>query len=261
MESILLTPDIIVSGNASADSTILFSDIFNLFPTSFQYISSRFKNDYQVAVYSDSGFYEAGKTRKLRHQSMIGYADDMIDFLETNNIKNIIYVAHSVNALLAFIVATKAPHLFSKIVLTSAVPCLIADAEMQCPCGFHSTSLHELFTCIMQKQVNEHNNSVVQFTDILATAFAQKTYEEAQAIFHLLFTTDCRNYLSDFLIPTVILQVSADKMSTNEAGYFMYRCIPDSQLVRIKAKGQLPYLDSPEEIIKAMKFFIHSSSF
>ncbi|MDQ2753844.1 MAG: alpha/beta hydrolase [Bacteroidota bacterium] len=259
MQSLLITPGIEVSGNITSGNSLLFSDIFNLFPDCFQTISPRFKDDYQIVLYTDSGFLEDVQNRKLRHLTMSCYADDLIACLEKNGIKNITYVAHSVNALLAFIAAYKAPHLFSKIVLISAVPCLLQEAETECACGFPSLNADELFKKIMQKQTDEHKAATVQFTDVLATAFAHKTEEEARAIFQVLFSTDCRNFLNDFPVPTVILQVTADKMATTEAGYFMYRSIPSSQLVRIKAKGQMPYLNEPEEIVKAMKFFTQSA--
>lgn len=255
MQSLLLCPGIQISGNMSAENTLLFSDIFNLFPACFETISPYFENDYRLVLYADSGFSVENKAGRLRHSTMSGYADDLIDCLEWNGIKNITYVAHSVNAMLAFIAASKAPHLFSKIVLISAVPCLMQEAESECQCGFPLLNADELFQNIRQKQTNEHSNGAVQFTDVLATAFAHRTEEEAKAVFKLLFSTDCRSFLNDFPIPTIILQVTADKMATTEVGYFMYRSIPNSQLVRIKAKGQKPYLQEPEEIIKAMKFF------
>ncbi len=259
MQSLFFTPNITVSGNVHAENTLLFSDIFNLFPACFEAISPYFENDYRLVLYNDSGFSAENKGGKLRHSTMSGYADDLIDYLEWNGIKNITYVAHSVNALLAFIAASKAPRLFTKIVLISAVPCLLLEAGSEYQCGFPSLKADELFENIQQKQTDEHSHTTIQFTDVLATAFAHKTGEEAKAIFQLLFSTDCRSFLNDFPIPTIILQVTADKMATNELGYFMYRSIPNSQLVRIKAKGQKPYIHEPEEIIKAMKFFTLSA--
>lgn len=261
MQSLFLTHGIKVSGNESLENTLLFSDIFNLFPACYRAISPSFKNDYRLVLYTDSGFSGENKRGRLRHRDMSGYADDLIDCLEKNCMKNITYVAHSVNALLAFIAVSKAPHLFTRLVLISAVPCLLQGRETECQCGFPSLNADELFHFIKQKQTNEHSPSAVQFTDVLATAFAGKTDDEAKAIFQLLFSTDCRSFLSDFPVPAVILQVTADKMSTNEAGYLMYRSIPVSQLVRIKAKGQMPYDSEPEEIIKAMKFFAQSTLF
>ena len=255
MRSLIYSPDIDVSGNLLTENTLLFSNIFNLFPHCFQTISPRFENDYCLVSYTDSGFSGENKNGKLRHPTMSGYADDLIDCLEWNGIKNITYVAHSVNAMLAFIAASKTPHLFNKIVLISAVPCLLQETETECQCGFSSLTAEELFNNIMQKQTDGHTAATVQFTDVLATAFAEKTEKEAKAIFQLLFSTDCRSFLNDFPVPVVILQVTADKMATTEVGYFMYRSIPSSQLVRIKAKGQMPYLNEPEEIISAMKFF------
>ncbi len=263
MESVLMHSDIKISGNLYSDSNLLFTDIFNLFPDSFQHVVAHFEKDYRILSYADSGFTGKNEKRKLRHQSLSGYADDLINYLQVNHINNIIYLAHSVNGLLAFIAASRAPHLFDKIILTCAAPSLVYNPQMQYFCGFQPHTLDELFAALTHKP--EQNNlklsyqNTVQLTDILATAFSNMEINEAQSVFNLLCTTDCCAYLTDFSVPAMILQVSGDKISTNEAGYFMYRTIPDSQLVRIRAKGHLPQLEAPEEIIQAINFFINTT--
>ena len=171
MQSLFLAPGIQVSGNVSAKNALLFSDIFNLFPACFEAITPYFENDYQIVLYTDSGFLGENTNGQLRHSTMSGYADDLIEYLQGNGIKNITYVAHSVNALLAFIAASKAPHLFNKIVLISAVPCLLQEAGSEYQWGFPSLNADELFNIIKQKQIDGHNTTAVQFTDVLANCF------------------------------------------------------------------------------------------
>jgi sigma-B regulation protein RsbQ len=245
----------------SSTNTLLFSDVFNFFPNTFQSIISHFEERYRVILYTDSGFNAVYENREIRHNSLNGYADDMIKWLEANNFRNIIYIAHSVNGLLAMIAAVKAPHLFSKIILTSTAPSLLYDPEKHYTCGFEAGKLNELFNQLIQKhddRLHYHVKSTVQLTDILSRAFSDMSIKDAHSVFNIIFSTDCRTYLSEFSIPTMILQVSSDRFSTHEAGYFMYRNIPDSCLVRIKAKGQLPHVESPEELTLAINFFMNS---
>ena len=253
-----------VSGNLSSDCTLLFSNLFNLFPNSFGEIMSCFESRFRIVLYNDAGYDETSAEQRLRHKSLAGYADDLIAWLEENKLTNIVYVAHSVNGLLAFIAADKAPHLFKKIVLTSAVPSLLQDAQTQYLCGFETNHLTELFNSLLQKKEDGTDDKLrrhpVQLTDILCRSFSEMTVENAQAVFDILVSTDCRVYLNDLTIPTMILQASADNISTHEAGYLMYRNIPNSQFVRIKARGHLPQVEAPDQVIRAMIFFIQTST-
>lgn len=262
MESSLLHCDIRVSGKTSSGSTVLFSDIFDLFPGTFRQLATHFEDNNQVIIYSDLGFKKVVGRRQLRYETLNGYADDLIRFLESRHISNITYIAHSVNAMMAFIAAIKAPHLFSRLVLTSAFAFLQPDAEAQYLCGLQAYDADSLFNCLMKKEYTTSqpshlpNHYIAQLTDILRDAFAGMNEEEARSIFRLLLATDCRSFLGNLSVPAIILQVASDRIATSEAGYFLYRTIPNSQLVRIKAKGQLPQVDAPLEIVQAMKFFI-----
>ena len=264
MESSLVQSDMVVSGNLFSPNTYLFSDVFRLFPGAFHQLSSYLENDNRIAFYSPSGFVAENEKRRLLHTDISGYADDLINCLEKKQIDNITYMAHSVNGFLAFIAAVKAPHLFNRIVLTSAFASLQADAETQHLCGLQASDAKKLFSFLMQKEksagqhCHQANQGVIQLTNILCSAFGSMEYDEAEALFTLILSADCRSILADLSVPVMILQVASDRVSTNEAGYFMYRTIPDSQLVRIRAKGHLPQVDAPEEIVQAIKFFVHA---
>ena len=249
-----------MSGNLSSDCIVLFSDIFNLFPDSFQKLASHLANRHKLAVYKDDGFGENNSDNTLRHSSLQGYADDLIESLEKNKLTNIIYIAHSVKGLLAFLAGAKAPHQVDKIILINSVPFLQSDPKTQFLCGFQETNADNLFAWIMSKKQygndSDHQKNGSQLSDLLANAFSNMTNEMGKAVLDLLFTTDCRNYLNSFDVPTLILQAGGDRIATAEASYLMHRLIPNSQLVKLKAKGHLPQLSAPEEIILAMKFFI-----
>lgn len=261
MESCLFASGIQVSGKLFSRSTVLISDIFNLFAGTFRQLTQLFETDNCIITYSDTGFKEDKGEKKLRHTTLGGYADELIAYLEKRQARNVTYIAHSVNALLAIIAATKAPHLFSRLVITSGFSSLQNEGERRYLCGQQAGDTESLFHCLMKQKdgaMQQATTGTIQLTDILRSIFATLNYSEAKSLLQLLLATDCRDLLGSLSLPVIILQVAADRIATNEAGYFMYRTIPDSQLIRIRAKGQLPQVDAPEEIVQAMKFFISS---
>lgn len=260
MNSCLVCFDMQVSGKITADRTVLFTDFFDLFPGTFGQLTAYFEQNNRVVNYSDAGFTEDKGFTQLRHKTLNGYADDLICYLESKQISNITYMAHSVNAMIAFTAAIKAPHLFSRLVLTSAFASLQPDSETHYLCGLQEHNPESVFNYLIKKDnfAPHTYQDAVQLTDILKNAFANMNEDEAKSLFTLLLGADCRSFLGNITVPAIILQVASDHISTNEAGYFMYRTIPDSQLIRIKAKGQMPQTNAPQEIVQAMQFLISS---
>ncbi len=258
MESISMYADIQLSGNLSSPGTLLVTNIFNLFPGSFDSVMQSFDDRYRTVVYTDSGFDAPGGAPEFRHQSLSEYADDLVEWLEANDIRNIVYLAHSVNGMLSLLAAAKAPHLFDKIILISTAPCFFPRQNLHLNRETGTEEREAVFQQLLHRSRNTMKGSQIatQLQDVLASTITGMPAEQATILFSLVADTDCRQLLSDVVTPTMILQVSNDQFATHEAGYFMYRNMPNSQLYKINAKGQLPQVTAPEEIIMAMQFFV-----
>ena len=257
MESIFYSNGLRMSGKLSADCTLLITDIFDLFPSSFSKLIPLLETRYRVITYSDNGFDVFNRSKQLRHQTVQGYANDLISSLREQNISNVTYIAHSINALTAFHAAIKEPDLFDKIVLLSAVPYLKQDAITHYGYGFNiNIDGSLLFDQILQ--LHELNDSSIgQLYSLLGRSFSKMNADKAKLIFNLLMATDCRSHLDKITVPVMILQGISDKIATSEAAYFMHRRIPDSFIVKIRAKGHLPQYNAPEEIFQAMQIFLY----
>lgn len=257
MESNSYSTGLRVSGNISADCTLLITDIFDLFPSSFSKLIPLLEKKYRVITYSDNGFDIFNRTRQLRHQTMHSYANDLIKSLHEKKVRNVTYIAHSVNAFLAFHAAINEPGLFDKIVLLSAVPYLKQDAAMQYQCGFDmNTDKSLLFDYVLQSDTTDENSNT-QLHSLLGRSFTNMNLDKARLIFNFLLATDCRNHLDKITVPVMILQSISDKIATSEAAFFMHRRIPDSYIIKIKAKGHLPQYNAPDEVFRAMEIFMY----
>ncbi len=191
------------------------------------------------------------------------YAEELIDWLQSNQVSNIIYIANSINCMVALMAAYKAPNLFHKIILASGAPSLHPGTDLLSKKELNDEGLEALYRNILHKhQMTEHTGiarTTVQLWDVLYDAMQKMSNENAFCLFKLLYKADCRPLLSELSTPVMILQVSNDAFATHEAGYYMYRNITNSQLVKILSKGQLPQLDTPEEILLSLRFFVSNS--
>ena len=185
------------------------------------------------------------------------YACDLVKSLREKNIPQVTYLAHSVNAFIAFHAAIKEPALFDKIVLLSALPYLRQDMNAQYQCGFDAdTDTNFFFDKIFKSQPLD-DTSPEQLQTLLARSFSKMNEDKARLILNLLMTTDCRSHLDNITIPVMILQGLHDKIANSEAAFFMHRRIPDSFIVKIKAKGHLPQYSAPEELVRVMEIFLY----
>ena len=246
-----------VSGKISADSTLLITDIFDLFPSSFYKLIPLLETRYRVITYSDNGFDLFNRTKQLRHPTIQGYANDLIELLREKNLTNVTYIAHSVNAFVAFHAVIKKPDLFDRIVLLSALPYLKQDAKTQYRCGFEIDADSGVLFDNMLQPLTINDDSAEQLQSLLGYSFSKMNIDKARLIFNLLMSTDCRNYLDKISIPVLIMQGIGDKMVTSEAAFFMHRRIPDSCIIKIRAKGHLPQSNAPEEVFHAMEIFLY----
>ena len=257
MESNFCNTGLSISGNMSADATLLITDLFDLFPSSFSKLIPLLETRYRIVSYSDTGFDRFNRTKNLRHETMHGYANELIALLREDGIQNVTCIAHSVNAMLAFYAAVKDPQLFDKIVLLSAVPYLNSDLVSQFYQTFSATADDNLlFDQIVETQTGI-DVYPEQLPALLSTSFSRMNPDKAKLIFHLLMTTDARFCLDKLTVPVMILQGLTDKIATAETAFFMHRRVPDSCIIKIRSKGHLPQLSAPEEVFQAMEIFMY----
>ena len=92
-----------------------------------RFLVPAFQNDYRLVLFDHIG---AGKSdlsyySRERYGTLNGYADDLLDIIEAVSGRPVIFVGHSVSAMIGVLAASKMPASFERLVLIGPSPCYI----------------------------------------------------------------------------------------------------------------------------------------
>jgi sigma-B regulation protein RsbQ len=77
-----------------------------------------------------------------KYSSLQGYADDVLDICRALELRGVIFVGHSVSAMIGVLASARAPELFEQLVLVGPSPRYIDDADYVG--GFSASQIEEL---------------------------------------------------------------------------------------------------------------------
>lgn len=244
---------------------MIFAHGFGCDQNMWRYVSPAFEDDYKVILFDHVGAGHSDLTafEPKKYEELDGYATDIVEIAEALQLKEIIFVGHSVSAMIGIIAAQKAPELFSSLVLVGPSPSYINDGDYVG--GFTKPQIEEL----LESMDNNHlgwsmamapvimaNPDKKELGEELANSFCRTDPNIAKHFARTTFLTDKREILSSVNTPTLILQCAEDIIAPQAVGEYMHKQINDSKLVMMKATGHCPNLSAPGETIEAIRQFL-----
>jgi sigma-B regulation protein RsbQ len=100
--------------------------------------------DYRVLLFDHvgSGRSDLSAWRPERYATLDGYADDVLRMCHELELRQVVFVGHSVSAMIGVVAAVREPGQFSKLVLVGPSPRYIDDAGYRG--GFSKADIDEL---------------------------------------------------------------------------------------------------------------------
>jgi sigma-B regulation protein RsbQ len=244
---------------------MLFAHGFGCDQNMWRFITPAFEEDYKIILLdhvragnSDLSAYSTEKYSQLE-----GYAADIVNICEEMELKEVIFVGHSVSSIIGIIASLQLPGLFKSLILVCPSPSYINEGD------YVGGFTHEQITELMDSLDNNHlgwsmtmapvimaNPEREELTKELVNSFCRTNPEIAKEFARTTFFSDKRDLLSKVNIPTLILQCSEDVIAPEEVGVYVHEKIKNSKLVLLEATGHCPNLSAPEETIAAMKAFL-----
>lgn len=244
---------------------MLFAHGYGCDQTMWRYITPAFQDDYKLVLFDHIGFghSDASAYTKEQYASLHGYAADVLEICEELNLQDVIYVGHSVSAMIGVLAAIKEPGRFSKLVLVSPSPSFINDGDYHG--GFSREEIDGLLLALDGDYLGWSNNIAPvimgnadrpELAQELAQSFCTSNPAIANDFAHITFLSDNRKDLPQVKTDTLILQCSEDAIAPISVGEFTHRSIANSELVVLEATGHCPNLSAPEETIAAIQNFL-----
>jgi sigma-B regulation protein RsbQ len=244
---------------------MIFAHGFGCDQNMWRFVAPAFEKDFMTVVFDHVG---AGNSNlkaynKTKYSSLAGYADDVVEIGREIDLKDAIFVGHSVSSMIGVLAVQKAPGMFGKLVLVGPSARYINDGDYVG--GFSEKQIEELLQFLESNHMGWSaqmapaimgNPDRPELGDELTNSFCRTDPEIAKAFARVTFTSDNRGDLAKVDIPTLILQCSEDIIASKEVGEFVHRGIPNSEIVVLEATGHCPNLSAPDEVVAAMKKFV-----
>lgn len=262
--SILKRNHVMVSG--TGDTVIMFAHGFGCDQNMWRYVYPAFESSYRTVLFDHvgAGNSDISAYSFKKYNNLEGYAEDIVEIARELDIKNGIFVGHSVSAVMGLMAADIAPDIFKTLILVSPSPSYINQDGYTG--GFSRSEINEL----LESMDNNHlgwsmsiapvimgNPDRKELGEELTNSFCKTDPEIARQFARTTFLTDKRDILPRTDIPVLILQCSNDVIAPEEVGRYMHEHIPDSTLVIMDATGHCPNLSAPEETVSAIKNYLY----
>jgi len=253
-----------VTGNPSGQP-MMFVHGYGCDQNMWRYITPAFKDAYKIVLFdqvgngrSDLSAYDVEK-----YSTLDGYATDVLEIIHDNDLRDVVYVGHSVSGVIGMLAAIREPERFAKMVLVCPSPRYINDEGYVG--GFERSDLEEMLHSLdsnylgwssAMAPVIMGNPDRPELGQELTNSFCRTDPEIARRFARVTFLSDNRDDLAHVRVPALILQTSDDVIAPDAVGEYVHRNLADSKLVRMNATGHCPNLSAPEETIAAIKAYL-----
>ncbi len=244
---------------------ILFAHGFGCDQNMWRHVAPRFEDRFRVVLFDHvgAGGSDATAYDPQRYSSLDGYTQDVLDICRQLDLANVVFVGHSVSAMIGVIAAAAEPELFDKLVLVGPSPRYIDDDSYIG--GFTEQDVEELLASLdsnylgwssAMAPVIMGNPERPELGQELTESFCRADPEIARRFAHVTFTSDNRADLSRVTTPTLVLQCTDDVIAPVAVGEYVRDAMPNCSLVMLDATGHCPNLSAPEETVEAIAAFL-----
>jgi sigma-B regulation protein RsbQ len=244
---------------------IMFAHGFGCDQNMWRFITPAFENDYQIILfdYVGAGNSDLNSYEPERYASLNGYAQDVLDIIEELQLKEVIFVGHSVSSMVGVLAAIEEPSYFSKLILVGPSPCYINKDDYKG--GFERKDIEDLLETMEKNYIGwanflapaiMSNKERPELGEELTESFCSTDPVIARQFAETTFFSDNRNDLQKLKIPSLILQCSEDIIAPVEVGEYVHKNLANSTMKIMKATGHCPHMSEPEETISLMKEYL-----
>ena len=224
-----------------------------------------FADDYRIVLFDHMGAGHSDTTAfdPERYASLDGYAEDVLEICAELDLRDVVFVGHSVAAMIGVLAAAEQPDRFAQLVLVSPSPRYLDDDGYVG--GFTREDIDELLGSLESNflgwssamaPVIMGNDDRPELGDELTNSFCRTDPEIAAHFARTTFLSDNRADLERVSVPALVLQCSEDAIAPPSVGAYVADRLPSGQLTVLDATGHCPNLSEPAETIAAMKAFL-----
>jgi sigma-B regulation protein RsbQ len=252
----------------SGAQPMLFAHGFGCDQNMWRFVTPAFADDYRIVLfdYVGSGKSDLASYDAERYATLDGYASDVLEVCHALELRDVIFVGHSVSSMIGVLAANREPELFERLILIGPSPRYINEAPDYTG-GFERSDIEGLLETMEKNYIGwanflapaiMKNPEHPELSSELAASFCSTDPVIARRFAEATFFADNRDDLADVKIPSLIMQCSHDMIAPSSVGEYMSRALPGSRLRVLRATGHCPHMSHPAETIAVMREYLRS---
>ncbi len=160
-----------------------------------------------------------------RYRTLDGYARDVTDILQALDLRDVVFVGHSVSAMIGVLAADRQPDRFTALVLVAPSPRYLDDDGYAG--GFSETDIEDLLSSLdsnylgwssAMAPVIMANGDRPELGAELTASFCRTDPDIQKRFARATFLSDNRADLARVKLPTLVLQCSDDPIAPESVG-------------------------------------------
>jgi len=244
---------------------MLFAHGFGCDQNMWRYVAPEFTGTHRVVLFDHVG---AGRSDlraydDKRYSTLDGYASDVLEIIHDLDLHDVIFVGHSVSAMIGVLAAIREPERFAKLVLVGPSPRYIDTADYVG--GFAKADIEAMLESLDSNYLGWSsaiapvimaNPDRPELGQELTNSFCATDPEIARKFARVTFLSDNREDLAKLRTPALILQCADDVIAPAAVGEYVHAHLKGSTLVAMNATGHCPNLSAPDETVAAIKAYV-----
>ena len=254
----------VLESGVSDARVLLFAHGFGCDHNMWRYVAPHFEARHRVVLFDYVGSGGAERPYDAeRYATLEGYADDVVRICDELDLRDVVFVGHSVSAMIGVLAQLRAPGRISALAMVAPSPRYIDDVDYTG--GFTRTDIDDMLASLSSNYLGWSsamapvvmgNAERPELGEELTQSFCRADPDIAERFARATFLSDNRADLPLVSVPTLVMQCRDDLIAPMVVGEYVAAAVPDSSLVVLEASGHCPNLSAPDEVVKALETFL-----
>jgi sigma-B regulation protein RsbQ len=244
---------------------MLFAHGFGCDQNMWRFVAPAFEDRFRVVLFDHvgAGGSDLSAYDPERYGSLDAYATDVLALCHDLDLTEVVFVGHSVSAMIGALAAGREPERFAALVMVGPSPRYLDDDGYVG--GFTEDDIADLLESLASNYLGWSaamapvimgNPDRPELGAELTESFCRTDPEVARRFAEVTFLADNRADLARVAVPTLVLQCRDDAIAPMAVGEYVHRQLPDATLEVLDAVGHCPNLSAPGETVAAIDRFV-----
>lgn len=254
-----------VQVGGSGVATMVFSHGFGCDQNMWRFLAPRYTARFRTILFdlTGSGSSDLSAYDRKKYDSLQGYADDVLEIINEFAEGPVVFVGHSVSAMIGLLAGIEAPESIAAHIMIGPSPCYINDGDYVG--GFSRADIDSLQEILESNYLGWSSAMAPkimgapgqpELAEELTNSFCRTDPEIASHFARVTFLSDNRADVPRLTAPSLILQCSDDIIAPRSVGEFLERRLPRGILRVVENVGHCPHMSTPVQCSEYMDGFL-----